>query len=69
MKFVFLLFFIFFLNGCNFPKNEVVENIYPIKNQNKILTFDYCTNFSYISNIDNNIEGKLFIEYIIYKTF
>lgn len=64
MKFIFLLFFIFFLNGCNFPKNEVVENIYPIKNQNKILTFDYCTNFSFISNIDNNIEGKLFIEYI-----
>lgn len=64
MKFIFLLFTIFFLNGCNFPKNDSLENIYPIKNQNRSVTFDYCANFSYISNVDNNIDGKLFIEYI-----
>ena len=64
MKFILLLFAIFFLNGCNFPKNDSLENLYPIKNQNRNVTFDYCTNFSYISNVDNNIDGKLFIEYI-----
>ena len=64
MKFIFLLFIIFFFNGCNFPKNESLENNYPFVNQKKMFTFDSCTNFSYVSNVENNIDGKLFIEYI-----
>lgn len=64
MKFIFLAFLIFCLNGCNLAKKSQVENVYPLVSGNKMITFDGCTNFSYISNIDNNIDGKLFIEYI-----
>lgn len=64
MKFIFLAFLIFFFNGCNLAKNSQVENVYPLKSGNKMMTFDGCTNFSYISKIDNNEKEKMFVEYI-----
>lgn len=64
MKFIFLAFLIFFLNGCNLAKNNQVENVYPLKSGNKMMTFDSCANFSYISRIDNNEKEKMFVEYI-----
>lgn len=63
--FKYLLFMLFslILSGC-IPKTtpSIIEERF--SNQKEISTFDSCTNFSYISQIDDIKYGKLFIEHI-----
>ncbi|MCG3653963.1 hypothetical protein PJV94_03255 [Aliarcobacter butzleri] len=63
LKNIFLLATIFILSGC-IPKTtpSIIEERF--SNQKEISTFDSCTNFSYISQIDDIKYGKLFIEHI-----
>lgn len=53
---------IFMLNSCVSSKNSLINNNYSdFKKQN---TFDYCSKFSYILNIDDIKYRKMFVEYI-----
>ena len=63
LKNIFLLATIFILSGC-IPKTtpSIIEERF--SNQKEISTFDSCTNFSYISQIDDIKYGKLFVEHI-----
>jgi hypothetical protein len=60
----FALILVFFFNGCYFTNSIYFDQIEETLNDKKQITFDYCANFSYISNIKDEIYGNLFIEYI-----
>jgi hypothetical protein len=53
---------IFLLNSCISSKNRVLNN--EISDFKKINTYDYCSKFSYIANIEDIKYKNLFIEYI-----
>ncbi len=53
---------IFMLNSCISSKNALINN--NLSNFHKENTFDYCSKFSYIANVDDDKYKKLFIEYI-----
>jgi hypothetical protein len=61
----FFVIFIFCLsiNGCT-SINNFNDNVEEFNGVSKKFTSDSCTNFSYISNINDNEYGKLFSEYI-----
>lgn len=52
------------LNSCVSSQNLNLDEKIKLINEKKTLTFDNCTNFSYISNSDDNLYGKIFSEYI-----
>jgi len=53
---------IFVLNSCISSKNVSFNNNFSnLKKQN---TYDYCSKFSYIANVEDIKYKKLFIEYI-----
>ena len=61
-KILFLVALIFMLNSCVSSRNHIIETKF--SDFNKINTYDSCTNFSYISSIDDVKYQKMFIEYI-----
>ncbi len=65
-KNLFFIAIIFLLNSCVSVKNQKLDSEF--SNYKKISTFDYCSNFSYIQNIDDLKYKRLFIEYISIKS-
>ena len=61
-KILFLIALIFMLNSCVSSRNHIFETKF--NDFNKINTYDSCTNFSYISSINDLRYQKMFIEYI-----
>ncbi|WP_198304986.1 hypothetical protein [Arcobacter vandammei] len=53
---------IFLLNSCISTKNTLNNNNF--SNFDKKNTYDYCSKFSYIANVNDEKYKKLFIEYI-----
>jgi hypothetical protein len=53
----------FFIYGCT-SINNFDNDVKLFDNSQKKSTFDSCANFSYISHINDNKYGNLFIEYI-----
>lgn len=53
----------FFICACN-SINNFDNEINLFDNNQKKATFDSCTNFSYISNVNDIKYGNLFIEYV-----
>lgn len=64
MRNIIYLFLLFLLVGCSSIKNNSVEKGQFFKNNKKNYTYDSCTNFSYISQNEEENYGKLFFEYI-----
>lgn len=62
-KTFFFLVLSFFITACTSIDN-FDNDIKPFDNNRKRMTFDSCTNFSYISNVNDKKYGNLFIEYI-----
>ena len=52
------------LNSCVLPQNlNIDENLMSI-NQSRVSTSDSCSNFSYVSELNSEKYGKMFVEYI-----
>jgi hypothetical protein len=64
MKMIIYLSVLLLLAGCSSLSNNFIDNIENLKNNKKIYTHDSCTNFSYISQNQEEKYGKLFYEYI-----
>ena len=64
MKNIIYLSLLLLLVGCSSSKNNSIDEIQILKNNKKNFTYDSCTNFSYISQNDEEKYGKLFYEYI-----
>lgn len=64
MKMIIYLSSLLLLVGCSSLSNNFIDNIGNLKNNKKIYTHDSCTNFSYISQNQEEKYGKLFYEYI-----
>ena len=62
-KYFFIIILSLFINGCTLA-NNFNDKVELITNNQKKSTFDSCTNFSYISNINDKNFGVLFSEYI-----
>ena len=62
-KIIFIIALSFFIVGCNYA-NNFNEKIELITTNQKRSTYDSCTNFSYISNLNDREYGSLFSEYI-----
>lgn len=62
MKKYFIIFIILFsFTACTIKQNIPLDDKFQSKKNH---TMDWCTNFSYISNIEDEKYGKLFVEYI-----
>lgn len=59
---IFFFIFIFFIIACNSTKSLNINN--KLELDNKIVTYDSCTNFTYIGNSKTELYGNIFIEYI-----
>ena len=64
MKNIIYLALVLLLCGCSSLENNSIEKIENFGNNKKIYTHDSCTNFSYISQNQEEKYGKLFYEYI-----
>ena len=58
-KYFFIIILSLFINGCTLA-NNFNDKVELITNNQKKSTFDSCTNFSYISNINDKDFGVLF---------
>ena len=64
MKKIIYLSLSLLLIGCSSIENNSIDKIENFRNNKKIYTQDSCTNFSYISQNQEEKYGKLFYEYI-----
>lgn len=64
MKNIIYLSLVLLLVGCSSLENNSIDKIENFGNNKKIYTHDSCTNFSYISQNEEEKYGKLFYEYI-----
>lgn len=64
MKNIIYLSLLLLLVGCSSLENNSIDKIENFGNNKKIYTHDSCTNFSYISQNQEEKYGKLFYEYI-----
>lgn len=64
MKKIIYLSLSLLLVGCSSIENNSIDKIENFRNNKKIYTQDSCTNFSYISQNQEEKYGKLFYEYI-----
>jgi hypothetical protein len=64
MKIIMYLSLLLLLAGCSASSNYFIDNSEILNNNKKIYTHDVCTNFSYISQNQEEKYGKLFYEYI-----
>lgn len=62
-KIFLLLVTSFFISACT-SINNFDNDVESFVNNQKKVTFDSCANFSYISNVNDEKYGNLFIEYI-----
>lgn len=64
MKNIIYLSLILLFIGCSAQKNNSMDEIANLQNNKKNYTHDSCTNFSFISQNQEEKYGKLFYEYI-----
>ncbi len=64
MKYFLFTLLIFVLNSCVSSQNLNLDEEIKLNNEKKFFTYDNCTNFSYISNSEDSMYGKIFKEYI-----